>query len=138
MGLTIRVDISEDDYLRLELRAWNERFAATTMVDSDLWELGKFASCIAGFPTKPGDERSFVFGTRRDPVVGSKDGYCSLHFRTIGSAGRAVVDVSVEADQHPDSTAKAEFSIPVEAADIDRFVVALRDVQKTEMGEAGW
>ena len=34
--------------------------------------------------------------------------------------------------------AKAEFSIPVEAAEIDRFVLALREVQRTETGEAGW
>jgi hypothetical protein len=34
--------------------------------------------------------------------------------------------------------ARAGFSIPVEAGDADRFVLALRDVQDTELGEAGW
>ena len=34
--------------------------------------------------------------------------------------------------------ARAEFSIPVDAGDVDRFVLALRNVQDTELGEAGW
>ena len=143
MGLTIRVDISEDDYRKLELRAWNERFAGTTLVHSDVMQLNEFAACIAGFPAKPGDERSFVFGERRDSVAGYRDGYCSLRFRTVGSAGRAVVDATVEADQHPDSpdkatSAKAEFSIPVQAADIDRFVAALHAIAEGRADEAGW
>ena len=143
MGLTIWLLWSEDEALGVELRAWNERFAATTDLISSTTSLSVFASRIAGFPARRGDERSFDFGTRRELVVGYKDGYCSLRFRTIGSAGRAVVDVSVEADQHPDSTAKAstakaEFSIPVQAADIDRFVAALHAMADGRADEAGW
>ena len=143
MGLTIWRLWSEDEALGVELRVWNERFTATTELISSTMDLREFAACIAGFPAGRGDERSFDFGTRRELVVGYKDGYCSLRFRTIGSAGRAVVDVSVEADQHPDSTAKAstakaEFSIPVQAADIDRFVAALHAMADGRADEAGW
>jgi hypothetical protein len=141
MGLTIRVNSFDDDLFGIDIRAWNERFTATTFIESSLTQLGKLASCIAGFPARPGDERSFVFGTR-DPAFNV--GYCSLHFRAIDSAGNAVVDVSVEDGGTPGwqaigtGTGKAEFSIPVEAADIDRFVLALRKVERTEAGEAGW
>lgn len=140
MGLTIRVNAFDDWLFGLDLRAWNERFTATTFIESGLGELGNLASCIAGFPARSEDERSFIFGTR-DSV--HSRGYCSLLFRAIDSAGHAVVDVAIEDAGPPGQpatgmrTARAEFSVPVEPAAIDRFVLALRAVQRTEMGEAG-
>jgi hypothetical protein len=141
MGLTIRVNSFDDWLFEIELRAWNERFTATTFIESSLTQLGQSASCIAGSPATPEDERSFIFGSR-----GSAEsrGYCNLFFRATDSAGHAVVDVVVQDGGPPGGhvagmrTAKAEFSIPVEAAEIDRSVLALRAVQMTEMGEAGW
>jgi hypothetical protein len=141
MGLTIRVNSFDDWLFGIDLRAWNERFTATTFIESGLWALGDLASCIAGFPARPEDDRSFSFGSRDSA---ESRGYCSLRFRAIDSAGHAVVDVVVEDTGPPDGLAadmriaKAEFSIPVEAAEIDRFVLALREVQRTEIGEAGW
>ena len=130
MGLTIRLLWSDNEALGVELRASNEKFAATTDLISTTMELRTFAACIAGFPARLGDERPFV----------SKDGYCGLRFRTIGTAGRAVVDVALEANQLDFSTAKAkaEFSIPVEPAAIDRFVAALHAMAEGRADEAGW
>ena len=141
MGLTIRVNAFDDWLFGIDLRAWNERVTATTFIESSLTQLGQLASCIAGFPARPEDDRSFIFGS---PDSAESRGYCSLRFRAIDSAGHAVVDVVVEDGGPPGShatgtgMAKAEFSIPVEAAEIDRFVLALREVQRTEIGEAGW
>jgi hypothetical protein len=68
-----------------------------------------------------------------------------MHFHTTDSAGHAVVDVVVEDGTYPrgdgrweTSPAKAEFSIPVEAADIDRFVTALHAMEAGNADEAGW
>ena len=56
-----------------------------------------------------------------------------------------MVDVVVEDGTYPrgdgrweTSPAKAEFSIPVEAADIDRFVTALHAMEVGNADEAGW
>lgn len=136
MGLTLQVDEEQDGYGYI-LRVWNERFTATTELEVSALQLRQFAGCIAGFPADPGDERSFVLGTQGTANWG---GHCSLHFRSTASSGRAVVDVALEANQRQFSaaSAKAEFSIPVEAAAIDRFVRALHGMAEGWTNKAGW
>ena len=143
MGMTIRAGTADHDGLvGVEIRLWNNRFAATAFLWSDATRLSEFASCIAGFPARTGDRRPFAFGSR-DPGVAP--GYCGLLFRTTDSAGHAVVDVVVEDGSYPlgdgrweTRPAKAEFSIPVEAADIDRIVAALHAMEAGNADEAGW
>jgi len=143
MGMTIRAGKADGDGLvGVEIRVWNDRYTGSAFLWSTDTQLSEFAACIAGFPARAGDQRSFHFGAR-DPGV--LRGYCGLHFRTTDSAGNAVVDVVVEDGTYPvgdfrwkTSPAKAEFSIPVEAADIDRFVAALHAMEAGNADEAGW
>jgi len=149
MGLTIRAGYTDDDgLLGLEFRVWNDRFAGAASLWSTFTQLTEFASCIAGFPASTEDHRSFEFGAR-DPQwsyngkVRVVVGYCGLHFRTTDSAAHAVVDVVVEdrrshSGHHVIGPAKAQFSIPVDAAAIDRFVAALHAIADGRADEAGW
>ena len=135
MGLTLHVNVDEDgNCYGYELCVWKGGFKASTYLDVGPEEITKFAGCIAGFPAKPGDERSFVFG-ERGPAY--PHGYCSLRFRSIASSVEAVLDVALEANQPDLSTAKAkaEFSIFVELDDITRFVAA---VEEGLVYRAGW
>ena len=143
MGLTIRADTADNEGLvGVEIRVWNDRYTGSAFLWSTDRQLSECAACIAGFPARAGDQRSFHFGAR-DPGVAP--GYCGLLFRTTDSAGHAVVDVVVEDGSYPlgdgrweTSPAKAEFSIPVEASDIDRFVAALHAMAGGRADEAGW
>ena len=142
MGLTFSVEKDNDDTVGVEICAWNDRYTGSAFLWATDTQLSEFAACIAGFPARAGDQRSFHFGSR-DP--GRVRGYCGLHFRTTDSAGHPVVDVVVEDGRYANydsrcgtGPAKAEFSIPVEAADIDRFVAALHAFKTQRTIQAGW
>jgi hypothetical protein len=143
MGMTIRAGKADlDGLVGVEIRVWNDRYTGSAFLWATDTQLSEFAAHIRGFPARAGDQRTFHFGAR-DPGV--LRGYCGLHFRTRDSAGHAVVDVIVEDGPYSvgdfcwkTSPAKAEFSIPVEAADIDRFVDALHAVAEGRADEAGW
>jgi hypothetical protein len=143
MGMTIRAGTADGDGLvGVEIRVWSDRYTGSAFLWSDATQLSDFASSIAGFPARAGDRRHFAFGSRDSGVT---PGYCGLLFRTTNSAGHAVVDVVVEDGTYrrgdgrwETSPAKAEFSIPVEASDIDRFVAALRAMEAGDADEAGW
>jgi len=143
MGMTIRAGTADGDGLvGVEIRVWSDRYTGSAFLWSTDTALRDFASSIAGFPARAADRRPFAFGSRDPGVV---PGYCGLHFRTTDSAAHAVVDVVVEDHPYPPgdsrcgtSPAKAEFSIPVEASDIDRFVAALHAMAEGRADEAGW
>jgi len=133
-GLKITVVDPDDDYLGIEIRAWNDRFAGTTRIFAGLEDLSELAAQIAGFPARIPDERTFQFGTRDPHYAG---GYCGLCFRTVDSVGHAVVEIDVQDDDQLYSPGISKFSIPVEAAAVDRFVIGLRTVQAARSGETG-
>ena len=132
-GLRVTVVDPDDDYLGIEIQARNDRFAGSTRIYAGRNELGEFADRIAGFPSHPGDERAYEFGSLNPKVAG---GYSSLRFRTIDGAGRSVLDVRLEDDGSQYAPAAATFSFHVEAAAIDLFIQQLRAVGKRRSGEA--
>jgi hypothetical protein len=132
-GLVITVIDPDPDYLGIDIRAWNERFAGSTFIFAGRHELAELATLIEGFPARIPDERQHVFGSKDPRVAG---GYCCLHFRTIDSTGHAVIDVVLEDDDGRHSSGAASLCVPVEAAEIATFVRHLRAVNNAQMGTA--
>jgi hypothetical protein len=54
----------------------------------------------------------------------------------IDGAGHAILDIAFEDDDRLHETAVAKFSFCTLAADIDRFVVRLRELEQEQLGEA--
>lgn len=132
-GLSVLVVDPDDDYLGIDVRASNGRFAGTARIVAGLTQLGEFAALVAGFPTGPDDRRSFEFGTRDPRYAG---GFVSITLRCVDRAGHAEVEVVVEVDEQHHAKASARPSFPVEAADIDRFAIALGVVERERSGNA--
>jgi hypothetical protein len=117
-GLSITIVDVDPDYLGIDIRAGNDRFAGSARIYAGLTELGEFADCIAGFPTSSTDTRNYEFGSRDRGFAG---GYCGLSFRCTDSVGHARVEVSLRDDAHRHELASAEFSFPVAAAAVDQL-----------------
>jgi hypothetical protein len=130
-GLIIRIVDPQDDYLGIEIRAANSRFAGSAQFYAGLTELSEFATEITGFPVNAEDERLFEFGSRDAGVAG---GYGRFRFHCIDQAGHAAIEVAIEDEWHP--SGEAHFSLMVEAADIDRFISRLHEVERERAGEA--
>jgi hypothetical protein len=132
-GLRIRIVDPDDDYLGIEIQVSNGRFAGSTRIFAGLEQLTEFSAKIAGFPTHPDDERIYEFGSRESKIAG---GYGRMRFHCIDHKGHAAIEVILEDDDKYYSAASARLSLQVEAADIDRFIKRLRELQKERSGEA--
>lgn len=136
MGHSLKIVIADPDpdYLGIEVSASNGRFSGATLIYAGLDELVSLAKVLSGFPSGPTDERSYSLGTRGQNFAG---GYCSLKFYCRDSSGHAAVEVDLEDDKRRYSEASARFTFfPIVAGDIDKFVMALRFLQKNQSGEA--
>ena len=131
--LTIRIVDPDDDYLGVEIHAFNDRFAGSTRIYAGIEELSEFAAHIAGFPAKASDERIYEFGSRKPSVAG---GYCSLRFHCLDRSGHAAVEIALEDDDQLYTVGAAQLSFHIAAAAIDRFARALRELQGARSGEA--
>ena len=132
-GLTITIVDRDPDYLGIEIRASNDRFAGSTRIYAGLAELSEFANRIAGFPSNPKDERNYEFGS---PDPGFAGGHCTFHLQCIDSVGHARLRIALEDDHRLHELATAKLAFPVLAADIDRFTTRLREMEKEQFGEA--
>lgn len=131
--LTIKVIEWDDDYLALGICGSNERFAGSTRVYAGLDELTELADFISGFPQGATDERRYEFGSQEPGIAG---GFCSLRFYCIDSVGHARLGVVLIDDDTREWHGSASFGFPVFAADIDRFVLRLRQVKDQSSPEA--
>lgn len=131
-GLWIEVVDPDGDYLGIEIRASNGRFAGYAWIYSRLEELSDFALYVEGFPSGYEDQRAFEFGSQNPSMAG---GYCSLKFRCLDRTGHFLVDVFLDGKRNtaPES---ARFSFKAEPAALDRFVERLRVVQRERVGTA--
>ena len=132
-GLRIVVVEPDDDYLGIEIRAASGRFAGSARIYAGLNELSDFASEIAGFPKTPADQRKHEFGSSDAKAAG---GYVCICFRCLDGAGHALLEVLIEDDDQLHPAASAEFSLPVLAADLDRFVEDLHALERARQGAA--
>jgi hypothetical protein len=132
-GLQITVVDVDDDYLGIEITAGSGRFSGSARIYAGVNQLSEFAKVITGFPVTSADSRSFEFGTRNPQYAG---GFVALTCACRDGAGHPVVSVAIQDDDWFDSKASAEFTFPVEAAALDRFVHALVEIEAAKIGSA--
>jgi len=132
-GFTVTAVDPDADYLGIEIRDYNERFAGSTRIYAGLDNLSRFAGTIEGFPTGHLDSRAYEFGTRDPSFAG---GYCSVTLSCLDRAGHVGVEVVLEDDDGRYAPAPAKFSFRTEPAAIDRFVERLRRVEQERSGSA--
>jgi hypothetical protein len=73
-GMIVKLAALDDDYFGFEIYASIDRFAGSAHIYAGLQELSEFATCIAGFPSNPEDERVYEFGSRA-PSIADMLGY---------------------------------------------------------------
>jgi hypothetical protein len=131
-GLTIEAVDNDTDYLGIQIRASNGRFAGYAEIYASNNDLSEFAERIAGFPESLEDQRSYEFGSP-NPAVGG--GYCTLKLRCLDRTGHVAVDVVIDGKLAiaPES---ARFSFKAEPSAIDQFVRSLRVVENNRTGSA--
>ena len=132
-GIVVSIADVDDDYLLIEIHARNERFAGSSRVYGDPDELTRLADRISGFPSHPTDERIYEFGSQDRNIAG---GYVRLRFCCVDGVGHAAVDVMLEDDDATYAIASAKFSLAVEAAAVDEFVMELIRLHRERTGEA--
>lgn len=134
-GIVIEVVETDPDYTGIAIRVWNERFCGSTFIFAGLDELSRFADAIAGFPSDLAEHyRSFEFGRLRGMRFAG--GYCRFDLVDMQPAQGAAAHVYIQDDTQRFSEATASFVVPVEAAALDRFVSALKQIEKARAGRA--
>jgi hypothetical protein len=132
-GLQITVVDVDDDYLGIEIAVGSTRFSGSARIYAGVNQLSEFARAITGFPATSADSRSFEFGTRDPRYAG---GFVALRFHCRDGSGHPLISAEIQDDDRFHSDASAEFSFPVEAAALDRFVQALIQVEAAKGGSA--
>jgi hypothetical protein len=132
-GLQITVVDVDNDYLGIEVAAGSSRFSGSARIYAGVNQLSEFAQAITGFPATSADSRSFEFGTRNPQYAG---GFVALAFHCRDGSGHPVISVAIQDDDRFHSEASAEFTFPVEAAALDRFVHALVELEAAKIGSA--
>jgi hypothetical protein len=125
-GLTIRIVELDVDYLGIEIRAANNRFAGSTRIYARLNDLSDFAAQIDGFPASAQDERTYEFGSRDSTTAG---GYGRLHFRCLDKAGHPAIYIFFVDDERYRPPGSVHLSFRIGAAEIDRFIRRLREIE---------
>lgn len=132
-GLNIKVVDPDQDYLGVEVTAFNGRFSCSSRIFAGLEELGEIADALAGFPSSISDMRDVQLGNVDPKYAG---GYVRLSFATTDTPGHASVAIECADDGDMYLSGSAAFEFPVEPAGIDRFVTALRAVESHRSGSA--
>lgn len=121
-GIELKVMWFDDGIIELLVRGLNANFSGEA--ECYINDLAKIADAFRGFPISANDYRELVIGTF-DPVCAG--GGARFRLRCTDRSAHAEVECRIRSD--PKYTAgkseMAEFSIPVEPAAIDDFVVAL-------------
>ena len=134
-GISIEVVETDPDYMGIAIRVWTERFCGSTFIFAGFDELSRFADAIAGFPSDMADHfRSFEFGRLRGMRFAG--GYCRFDMAYLRPAQGAAAHVYIQDDVQRFSEATAGLVVPVEAAALDRFVAALKQVERDRAGKA--
>ena len=132
-GLEIRVVDVDDDYLGIDIAASSERFSGSARLYLGFTALSEFAGALAGFPSSNSDRRTHEFGTLDPGVAG---GFVRLVFQCVDGAGHTAISVAIEDDPHHHSKASATFTLEFEAAELDRFLIAVRQLERAKNGHA--
>ena len=126
--LQVQIVYADEHLLEVELFAANRRFAGSVNFYTALDELDGFAKRIEGFPNSPQDERRLKFSG--PDTSAASEATVTLHFHCVDRAGRGCVSVAIQGEE------SAQFSILIDAAEIDDFVRELRRIQRNRSGKA--
>jgi len=122
-GVKFEVIWMDDDRVEVRVHASNGRFAATADCYGGHDAFSRLVAAAGGFPSSNEDRRELEIGTFDPKCAG---GGAKLVLRCADAAGHAVADATVRADPEVSGwpAEAASFSIPVEPAAIDDFLVA--------------
>jgi hypothetical protein len=132
-GLTITIVDPDHDCTGIEVQASDERFAGSTLVYAGFHELTEFAELLVGFPKDHSDEKIYEFGSRRPGIA---NGYCGVQFCCRDRACHVALHIELEEEDGWWSRSSAQMTLQVEAAEIDRFIEALRALDRERSGTA--
>jgi hypothetical protein len=93
--------------------------------------LTAFAALLVGFPKDYSDHRTHEFGSRNPGTAG---GYCRIEICCVDRAGHIALHLELQDEGRPPSS--AQLTLPVEAAEIDRFIETLRAIDRERCGTA--
>jgi hypothetical protein len=133
-GLRISVSWFDDHLVELVISASAPPFSAEVEVYERHDAPAQLAKILRGFPATAADTRQCVLGTFEPTLAG---GGARFHFRCVDALGHAVVDVQVRADPQRRGHQTAEFSVPIDAAAVDRFVQQLTQMKLDRNSSAG-
>jgi hypothetical protein len=130
VGIEVRV-VHVDEHL-IELRVWASNGTFTGQVDiyANSAVPAETADKLRGFPSSKDDTREIELGTFRTDAAG---GGAALRFCCNDSAGHVTVVVWLQGDVSRSGAGveNATFSVPIEAAAVDRFVQQLERMSST-------
>ena len=115
----------DDGLLKVRVKASNGRFSAQSDLYADEESLKEAAAGLDGFPRNSQDAREVTLGAMSAEYAG---GGFRMHLSCHDRAGHIEARVTVRADVHVAQDESATFVIPLEAASLDRFVSAIRDL----------
>src|SRR4051812_16744284 len=92
VGLELRVDDVDADYVLVTVSAADGMFAGTTQLYSGESAVEELARGLAGFPRDATDTRDVVLGARSPQIAG---GWVRLLARCVDRAGHVLIEVSI-------------------------------------------
>ena len=132
-GLLLSVIWTDEDLLELACLVSEQDFYGRSTCYISASQLLEFADALARFSLTLESEPVFEAGLSD----GSKA--CHLHAYKISGAGHLAVYVRIATEQitpRPESIARSEIELPVEAWSLSQFAEELKKMATTEMGEA--
>jgi hypothetical protein len=126
-GVTFEIVWFDNDVIQLRVQAASSSFVGTAEVYVSHDVFRTVADAMMAFPTNTTDVREFEIGTFDSRIAGGGTRFHLWCSDALGhSAMRCCIRADTPGDRHLDQT--AEFVMPVEPNDIDRFVQQLAKV----------
>ena len=132
-GLAIRVVWIDEDMIELACSLAYGSFAGESTCYTTSPQLHDFADTLRRFSLAAEGQPTFESG------LGDGSKACDLRAYSIDKAGHMALHVRLATDRlsgRPESVARVELEIPVEAWSLSQFADQLRDVARTKAGEA--
>jgi hypothetical protein len=134
VGFELDVIWQDQDLLEVRVSAWNGSFGGVTALYVGNGQLEEIAKVLSGFPKDPSDVREIDLGKFGREFAG---GAASMKFYCADKAGHAYLKSKIESDSESAGVVQcAVISIPIEAAAVDSFVEALRQMERDRAGSA--
>ncbi len=119
-GISLELIWFDDDMLEFKINASNGIFSGQTKVYESYDKFKQVAKAISGFPNSREDKRKITFGTMTSNYI---DGGVEVKMSCDSTAHpRAEIIIKSEISKISELNESAAFIIPLEAAEIDKFV----------------